>query len=50
MTLKNNFKYEYDIVIDPGHGGIDPGGVNGSDKESNHTLSISKTGAEEGRS
>lgn len=32
----------YDVVIDPGHGGIDPGAVNGDDYESNIALDYAK--------
>lgn len=38
---ENKDKEIYDIVIDPGHGGMDPGAVNGSEKEAVHTLEIS---------
>jgi len=38
---ENKDKEIYDIVIDPGHGGIDPGAVINNEKESVHTLAIS---------
>lgn len=39
---ENNDKQNvFDIVIDPGHGGMDPGAVNGKEKESTYTLEIS---------
>ena len=39
---KNTDKLDvYDLVIDPGHGGMDPGGVNGEDTEDKLTLEIS---------
>ena len=37
----------YDIVIDPGHGGVDTGAGNGSYHESKYTLDYSKTLKEE---
>ena len=41
-VTKNQDKLDvYDIVIDPGHGGIDPGAVIKGEKESEHTLAIS---------
>ena len=33
----------YDIVIDPGHGGVDSGAVNGRYRESTYTLDYAKT-------
>lgn len=40
-VTKNEEKLDvYDIVIDAGHGGMDPGAVNGNEKESEHTLDI----------
>ena len=32
----------YKVVIDPGHGGADPGAVNGNIKEKDFTLEVSK--------
>lgn len=41
-VTKNQDKLDvYDIVIDPGHGGMDPGAVISGEKESEHTLAIS---------
>lgn len=41
-VTKNEDKLDvYDIVIDAGHGGMDPGAVNGNEKESEYTLAIS---------
>ena len=37
-----NFSYQYDIVIDPGHGGIDIGASNGIVNEKDLNLKISK--------
>lgn len=42
FNINNNDKNDvYDIVIDPGHGGMDPGGIIKGEKESEHTLDIS---------
>ena len=38
---KNNDNNIYDITIDPGHGGMDSGGINGDYYESNFTMAIS---------
>ena len=38
---ENKDKEIYDITIDPGHGGMDSGGVNGDYYESNYTMAIS---------
>ncbi len=38
---KNNNDNIYDITIDPGHGGMDSGGVNGDYYESDYTMAIS---------
>lgn len=40
--LIEDFKYEYDILIDPGHGGSDKGASNGIMLEKNLNLLISK--------
>lgn len=37
-----DFKYEYDVVIDPGHGGNDTGAANGKYVEKNINLKISE--------
>lgn len=39
---ENNDKNIYDITIDPGHGGMDSGAVNGKYKEADFTMKISK--------
>ena len=39
---ENDNKNIYDITIDPGHGGMDSGAVNGKYKESDFTMKISK--------
>lgn len=47
---KNTDKEIYDIVIDPGHGGMDPGAVVGSKKETDYTYemaSLLKTSLED---
>lgn len=38
---ENKDKEIYDITIDPGHGGMDSGGTNGDNYESNFTMKIS---------
>ena len=40
--IVSDFKYEYDIMIDPGHGGSDIGSSNGVMLEKNLNLKISK--------
>ena len=39
-VTKNNDKEIYDIVLDPGHGGMDPGAVIKGEEEAEHTLDI----------
>lgn len=39
---ENRDKEIYDVTIDPGHGGMDSGGVNGDYYESDFTMTISK--------
>jgi len=39
-VTKNNDKEIYDIVLDAGHGGMDPGAVINGEKESTYTLDI----------
>ena len=40
---KNNSKNKnYDVTIDPGHGGMDGGGASGNYKETDFTMDISK--------
>lgn len=41
ITIED-FKYEYDVVIDPGHGGTDSGAANGIVIEKNLNLKVSK--------
>ena len=41
LTVED-FKYYYDVVIDPGHGGVDMGASNGIIAEKNVNLKISK--------
>lgn len=41
-VIVSDFKYEYDIMIDPGHGGSDIGSGNGVMLEKNLNLKISK--------
>lgn len=38
IIIVNNFKYEYDVLIDPGHGGSDVGASNGIMLEKNMNL------------
>ena len=42
ITENKNNKDIYDITIDPGHGGMDSGGVSGDYQESKLTMEISK--------
>ena len=43
VTMRvENFKYEYDFVIDPGHGGSEIGAANGVVAEKNVNLKVSK--------
>ena len=41
ITIED-FKYQYDVVIDPGHGGTDTGAANGIIIEKNLNLKVSK--------
>lgn len=44
LNIKENEENEiYDIVIDPGHGGIDPGAVKNEKTEKDYTLSFAQT-------
>lgn len=42
LTVKENQNKDiYDITIDPGHGGIDSGALNGTEQEKDYTMEIS---------
>lgn len=43
VLKERNTKNIYDIIIDPGHGGVDPGAVNGKYKEKDFNLDYAKT-------